>query len=146
MADRSKDNYRKGKEFQELILTAVETFFGRKFEPEKDVPIGQPTKLHKFDMVSVDKKVIVETKNHSWTESGRVPSAKLSVLNEVLLFLQNASAEIKVLILRRDYHVKRGESLAEYYVRKNRHLLRDVIVLEYDITSNTLINILENSK
>ena len=39
----------------------------------------------------------------------------------------------KVLFVLRDFNLRRGESLAEYYVRNNSHLIPDdVEILEYD--------------
>ena len=47
----------------------------------------------------------------------------------------------KVLFVQRAFNQKRGETLAEYYVRTFKHLIpNDVEILEYDGTSAKMMN------
>ncbi|MNC58841.1 hypothetical protein D3C75_1086040 [compost metagenome] len=100
---------------------------------ETAYPIGKPAKDHKFDLASSDGEIIVEIKNYTWTSGNNVPSAKMSVLNEAVFYLQHAPKNAhKVLVINMDRHYRRNETLAEYYVRTYRHLLDDVSVMEFD--------------
>ena len=47
---------------------------------EKVVPVGNPPKEHRFDVVSADGDIIIECKCYTWTNGGNVPSAKMSTL------------------------------------------------------------------
>lgn len=69
-------------------------------------------KAHKFDLGNDQEKVIVECKAHTWTEGGN--------------------------LVLRDFSKKRNETLAEYYVRTNPHLIPDKVeVWEYDAALQT---------
>lgn len=63
-----------------------------------------------------------------------MPSAKITVWTEAMYFFYLAPREYrKVMFVLRDFNEKRGETLAEYYVRNFSHLIPDdVEVLEYD--------------
>ena len=96
-------------------------------------------KERKFDLGSSEPPVLVEFKSHKWTSGGNVPSAKITVWNESMYYFLLAPAGFrKVLFVLRDVSEKRGESLAEYYVRNHSHLIPDdVEILEYDGSSMT---------
>jgi hypothetical protein len=112
------------------------------FYLEYPVLIGNPPKKHKFDLVSADFRYIGECKNYSWTETGNVPSAKMTCLNEAVFYLQHVSHDThRFVVLRRDTCVKRTESLGEYYFRMNQHLLNGVLVLELDVEAQSLCEI-----
>ena len=99
------------------------------------VPVGVSSKKpRKFDLGSCDPPLLVECKSHTWTGGGNVPSAKMTVWNEAMLyFLLAPKGFRKVLFVLRDYSERRNETLAEYYVRTYFHLIpEDVEVLEYD--------------
>ncbi|WP_419885534.1 hypothetical protein [Paenibacillus sp. B-A-8] len=116
--------------------------FGKTFNLEVAYPIGKPAKDHKFDLVSDDGGIIVETKNYTWTSGNNVPSAKMSVLNEAVFYLQHAPMNTqKVLVINVDRHLIRNETLAAYYVRTYRHLLDNVSVMEFDQNTG-LLNII----
>lgn len=133
MASSNSLNPSIGKAFQLSVQKALQSYFGKPFVLEVAYPIGKPAKDHKFDLVSKDGKIIVETKNYTWTVGKNVPSAKMSVLNEAVLYLQHAPKDsLKILVINFDRHVSRNETLAEYYVRTYRHLLDDVSVMEFD--------------
>ncbi|MBI3168999.1 MAG: hypothetical protein HYZ22_11000 [Chloroflexi bacterium] len=91
-------------------------------------------KLHNFDLGSVSQKVLVECKAHRWTESGNVPSAKLTVWNEAMFFFSVAPSDYrKILFVIKDFNQKKNETLAGYYLRINSHLIpSDVEIWEFD--------------
>lgn len=102
------------------------------------VAIGsRTTKAHKFDLGSADPPVLVECKSCTWTSGGNAPSAKLRSFNEAMLHFTVSPPEFrKILALMRD--MRRGESLAEYYVRTQAHLIPpDVEVWEIDAETAT---------
>ena len=90
-------------------------------------------KSHNFDLGDEQKKVIVECKAHTWTEGGNVPSAKMTTWNQAMFFFHaSPSGYRKILFVLRDFSQKRNETLGEYYIRTNPHLiLNDVEVWEY---------------
>ena len=94
---------------------------------------------HKFDLGDQNKKVIVECKSHKWTEGGNTPSAKMRDWNEAMyLFYAAPSDYRKVLFVLRDYSQSKMETLAEYYIRTNPHLIPpEVEIWEYDETTRT---------
>ena len=97
-------------------------------------------KERKFDLGSSESPVLVECKSHKWTSGSNVPSAKITVWNESMYyFLLSPQGFRKVLFVLRDVNEKRGESLAEYYVRNHSHLIPDdVEILEYDASNMTV--------
>jgi len=100
------------------------------------LPIGiaEKKKEHRFDLGSASAEVIVECKSHKWTAGGYVPSAKMTVWNEAMYYFAMAPENYrKILFVLRDYSTKRGETLAEYYIRTHDHLVPDEVeIWEYD--------------
>ena len=97
------------------------------------VEIGSPPKRHRFDLVDPYSKVAVECKAFAWTVSGNTPSAKITTAREAVFYLQWLSEEwTKMLAMSRSLPAGYDESLAEYFVRLNSHLLGDVNVVEVD--------------
>ena len=98
-------------------------------------------KSHNFDLGNKLEKVLVECKAHKWTEGGNVPNAKLTVWNEAMFFSHAApSGYRKILFVLRDFSEKRKETLGEYYIRTNPHLIpKDVEVWEYNEKLGTAI-------
>ncbi len=134
----NSSNPKKGRDFEEVVAKLLGKRYKTSFK-ERSIDIGNPPKAHNFDLVSEDGNIIVECKNYSWTESGNVPSAKMSFLNEAVLYLSHAPQNKKnIIVLRKDEHPDRKESLAEYYVRTYYHLLDDVNVMELDVDNMTL--------
>ena len=110
--------------------------FGVQFDNNVAVPIGNPLKDHKFDLVSRDRDIICECKNYSWTKSGNVPSAKMACANEAVFYLSFLGPSVRrFMVFRRDLDPRRSESLASYYYRTYSHLLGNIIVLEIDFCS-----------
>jgi len=129
----NSENPKKGKDFEEKTCQILKQRYKTNFH-KQSIKIGNPPKAHDFDLVSDDGSIIVECKNYSWTETGNVPSAKMAFINEAVLYFSHAPIEAKkIIVLREDHHPKRKESLAEYYVKKNYHLLNGISVMELDI-------------
>lgn len=135
----NNQNPKRGRDFEEKASQALQKKYGQKFA-KKAVNIGNPPKLHNFDLVSEDDNIIVECKNYSYTETGNIPSAKMAFLNEAVLYLSHASRDAKkIIILRKDWHSKKGESLADYYKRTYSHLLNGIMIMELDIDTMEIL-------
>lgn len=98
--------------------------------------VGERKKTHGFDLGSEEPAVLVECKSHNWTETGNMPSAKVTVWNEAMYFFHLAPIQFrKILFVLSARHPSRRETLAEYYVRLYSHLIPDdVSILEYEPT------------
>lgn len=127
------ENPKKGADFQEQVQKWFQEQYGLPFESEVKIPIGNPPKDHKFDIVCRAKKIAIECKRYTWTESGNVPSAKMGFLNEAILYLSLLPEEYeKYIVMYSSRHEKKNESLAEYFYRMHYHLLQGVKVAEYN--------------
>lgn len=130
----SVSNAHVGRDFER----AAQEYFGQQgiaLRKGHGVRIGFSSKReHKFDLGVDEPPMLVECKAHTWTTGGNVPSAKITVWNEAMLYFSLASSDSrKILFVLRDWSEKRGESLAEYYARTHGHLIPDdVEVWEYD--------------
>lgn len=131
----SQSNAHVGRDFE----SAAMSFFssqGLALQPNIKVPVGieGKQKLHAFDLGCEEQKVIVECKSHRWTTGDNVPSAKMTVWNEAMYyFLAAPNGYRKIMFVLKDYSSKRGETLAEYYLRTYEHLVpADVEIWEYD--------------
>lgn len=102
-----------------------------------EVGIGAVKKIRKFDLGSDDPPILVECKSHRWTETGNMPSAKVTVWNESMFYFHIAPGHYrKVLFVLQDVHPTKGESLAEYYFRNYSHLIPPgVTIIEFDETN-----------
>ena len=91
----------------------------------------------------VEPKTIVECKSHRWTSGRNVPSAKLTVWNEAMLYFIAAPCEYrKIMFVLRDYCSKREETLAGYYVRTYSHLIpAEVEFWEYDESTSKAVRL-----
>ena len=142
MPSDNRLNPAKGRLFQKQVRQALTTRYSVEFLTDHPIAIGHPAKEHRFDLVSVDSKYVAECKNHSWTETGNIPSAKMAFCNQAVLYLSHVPKNMKkLLVMRKDTHPKRSETLAQYYKRINKHLLSEVIVLEFDPDSGKLTEI-----
>ena len=135
----NSDHTRIGAEFQNRVLEWFKDHHGPGFELETKIPIGNPPKDHKFDIVDPERRIAIECKRFTWTESGNVPSAKIRALNEAAFFLPFLPDDYeKYIVMLRDFNTKRGETLAEYYFRAYHHLLGRIVVAEYDPASGEM--------
>lgn len=126
-----QSNVAAGQAFAALAKRELQQRFGFALRAEVPLEIGKPAKAHKFDLGNRERHVAVECKAFTWTVSGNVPSAKITTAREALLYLQWLSPEwTKVLAMAQAVHPKQHESLANYFVRLNRHLLGEVVVVE----------------
>ncbi|EID84346.1 hypothetical protein MSI_21790 [Treponema sp. JC4] len=129
----NSDNPKRGKVFQQKVLALACKEFKKNFIEEKAVMIGKPEKEHRFDCVSSDSSIIIECKCYSWTKGNNVPSAKMSTLNEAVLYLRNSeTSALKIIALKKDFSTKKNETLAQYYLRTYGHLLADIQIWEVD--------------
>jgi hypothetical protein len=134
MSKADSTNAEKGRDFEGCAAQVLARHFGVRFHISYPANIGNPPKQHKFDLVSYDLKYVGECKNYSWTVSGNAPSAKIGQTNEAVFYLQHLPAEQqRFIVMRKDMHPTRLESLAEYYFRTCKHLLNDVFIVEIDV-------------
>ena len=83
-------------------------------------------KEHKFDFGN--QELIVECKSYDWTESNNVPSAKISILNEAMMYFHAAPKYYRKMLFigaTRQSNARISETVAEYYVRLHRHFIPD---------------------
>jgi len=142
MAWDNRQNPAKGRLFQEQVRRALARRYGVEFFKEYPIKIGNPVKDHKFDLVSADSKYVVECKAISWTETGNVPSAKMAFCNQAVFYLSHAPhTKKRMLVIQKNTHPRRQETLAQYYKRINQHLLTDIIVAEFNPRSGKFTEI-----
>ena len=122
-----------GKKFQSEVLNFATKHFNKEFEEEVGIDIGNPPTPHKFDVVSVDKSIIIECKCYTWTESGNVPSAKLATLDEAILYMRSVTYNAeRIIAMKESKHDRRDITLAEYFCDKKGHLMEGISVWEFD--------------
>lgn len=135
----NSENPKVGRLFQELSARLLSEHFEKEFSIDKPIPIGDPPKDHKFDCVSIDKKHVAECKCYTWTETGNIPSAKMGFINEAVFYMNYLTKDtVKMIIMKKSIHLKKKETLAEYYCRINMHLLKGIKVLEIDTESEKM--------
>lgn len=128
-----------GAQFQEKACEILSKHFQVEFQEEYLIEIGDPPKGHRFDLASIDLRYVGECKNYSWTTSGNVPSAKMGFMNQAVFYLSLLPKSIaRFVVMRKDMHPKRSETLAEYYYRTYHHLLQGIAVLEVDLENDTV--------
>ncbi len=129
----NNENPRAGADFQRRVADWFQRQYNIGFILEKKIPIGEPGKDHKFDIVSADNKMAIECKCYTWTESGNVPSAKMGFTNEAAFYLSFLPESYeKYIVMAYSWHEKRKKTLAEYYYETYRHLLQNIKVAEYN--------------
>ncbi|WP_454647033.1 hypothetical protein [Bradyrhizobium liaoningense] len=125
-----------GRKFEALARVFFKTNEGLDLVESFPVAIGVSTtkKLHRFDLGSESPAVLIECKSHTWTETGNMPSAKMTVWNEAMYYFHIAPAEFrKVLFVLKHHHRRRELSLAAYYLRTHSHMVPvNVEIWEYD--------------
>ncbi len=101
------------------------------------IGVSAVKKAHRFDLGSDSPFIIVECKSHRWTTGNNIPSAKMSVWNEAMLYFQAVPMNYrKIMFVLRDYSLRRQETLLDYYLRTYGHLVpEDVEFLEFDETT-----------
>ncbi len=137
----AKSNSHVGSVFEELVRFLFQQN-GLILVPSIPVEIGfgiEP-KIHKFDLGTDDKSVLVECKSHRWTSGDNIPSAKLTVWNEAMLYFHLSPPKSrKIFCVLRDWSGRRRLTLAEYYIKNKSHLIpSDVEIWELNDTINKL--------
>jgi hypothetical protein len=133
----SISNAHAGREFEDHAATYFEQHEGLILMPKFPIRISQEHKKHCFDLGSENPAVLVECKSHNWTDTGNMPSAKITIWNEAMYFFYLAPERFrKILFVQEARHARQAETLAEYYVRINKHLIpNDVAILEFNPVS-----------
>jgi len=127
-------NTGKGRSFQLRAAEILSRKFGVKFKMNFAISIGNPPKEHQFDLVSEDLRYVGECKNYSWTEGKNVPSAKMAFVNEAVFYLSFLPPDKeRFVVMRKDIHPTKRESLTSYYYRTYRHVLGNVYIVEVDL-------------
>lgn len=139
----SISNSHVGKEFEKIVKRYLER---QELSLQSSYPLEiglNKKKIHKFDIGSHSPKVIVECKSHRWTTGDNMPSAKLTVWNEAMFYFLISPKEYrKLLFVLKDFNPRRRETLAEYYIRTNYHLIpEDVEIWEFDETEQVAYRI-----
>jgi hypothetical protein len=116
--------------FEDRVKRYFEQYFERSFIREKEWRVGQE-QVHKFDAVSENGEIVIECKSYTWVNGEDIPPAKISTLNETLLFLSRVEAERKMIVIQDDFRDSDKKSLAEYYVEHYGGLMDDVEVWSY---------------
>ena len=139
VSNGNSENPKIGREFQEKVKQWFEINENAEFNLERPILIGNPAKLHKFDIADKSEKIVIECKSYTYTSTGHIPSAKLTTLNEAIFYFSFLPAETeKILVMAHATHEKRKETLAEYYIRINGHLLGQVKVWEYNTSTGEM--------
>jgi len=137
----SISNAHAGREFEADALAYFAQKEGLLLTPSFSVSLGVNNlrKSHRFDLGSNESAVLVECKSHNWTDTGNMPSAKVTVWNEAMYYFHLAPEHFKkILFVLEARHDRQPETLAEYYVRINGHLIpKDVIIIEFNPVSKS---------
>jgi len=63
----------------------------------------------------------------------------MTSVNQAVFYLTFVSdAKYRFVVMKRDTHPRRQETLAEYYYRTYRHLLGEIFIIEIDITTKAV--------
>jgi hypothetical protein len=112
-----------GNEFEEISKQFFETQ-GLRLTRNFSLPVGvgDLKKAHRFDLGSNEPPALVECKSHTWTGTGNVPSAKITVWNEAMYYFYLAPKTYRKIFFALK-HSRNDETLVEYYLRNYRHLV-----------------------
>jgi len=128
---QNETNVQRGTEFVDTTRRVLTFALGVPLDVEVPIGIGDPPKPHRFDLANSQHRIAIECKAFTWTRGDNIPSAKITTVREALLYLQWLPARwTKAVAMMRSTRATHDESLAEYFVRLNAHLLGDVSVLE----------------
>lgn len=138
----SISNAHVGRDFENKIQAY---FAQQNIELTKNVAVSigvdGKSKPHNFDLGSIDQKIIVECKSHTWTATENVPSAKLTTWDQAMYFFYATHGEFrKIFVVLKHISTKRNETLCDYYIRIHKHLIpNDVEIWEFSESNNTAI-------
>lgn len=117
-------------EFEDRVKRYLEQSCERDFVQDEKRKVG-PEQVHKFDLISEGGDFVIECKSYTWVNGEDAPPAKISTLNETLLFLSRVEAERKMIVIQDDFRDSDDKSFAEYYVGHYDGLMDDVEVWSY---------------
>lgn len=128
--DGSRNNADVGQAFEKRA-SEVLAEHGLRLKSPHNVPCGlgaagldTERKRHAFDLGSENPKVIVECKSHTWTRSGKVPSAKMTNWVAAMFYFHLAPSDYrKIFFVERSVHRGREESLMCYFLRTHAHVI-----------------------
>ena len=123
-----------GRVFESMAKAYFYSKEGIDLIPNFSVPVGVSnlTKPHRFDLGSNSPAVLVECKSHTWTATGNMPSAKMTVWNEAMYYFYIAPKQFRKIMFVLKHH-RRGQSLASYYIHTHGHMIPDgVEIWEFD--------------
>jgi hypothetical protein len=130
---------KKGAAFCELARRAIAKTLGKDVETEVSLPVGSPSRPHKFDMATPDGAYVGEAKALSWTSGNNTPSAKIATVKEALQFLHALPPETKTfVVMQRQVRPSNPETLTDYFVRLHGHWLGATVILGLDVDTSTL--------
>ncbi len=139
--DDSVSNAHVGRDFEEVARDYFLQTEGLQLQKSFAVDLGANIikKRRRFDLGPEEPAILVECKSHRWTETGNMPSAKITVWNESMFYFHLAPSRYrKVLFVIRHVHSRRPESLAERYIKNYSHLIpAGVSIIEFDEASSS---------
>jgi hypothetical protein len=131
-----ENNKTRGNDFAKCVQQYL-SLCGHVVQAEYSVEVGlniRKKKLHKFDFGN--DELIVECKSYDWTRGNNAPSAKMSILNEAMLYFLSAPQHYKKMLFiakTRQKTTQNPETLAEYYVRLHGHFIpNNTEIWEFD--------------
>ena len=128
----------KGSKFEEVTKLLLEEYLQEKLEEQKKVEIGfEEKREHRFDLGSLN--CLIECKAYEWTEKNNIPSAKFSTLRETLYYFFLAPKEYRKILVLKKSGIKNGETVLDYFMRLNYHLIpKDIEIFEIDMENKSI--------
>lgn len=129
----------KGSKFEEVTKLLLEEYLQEKLEEQKKIEIGfEEKREHRFDLGN--SNYLIECKAFEWTAKNNNPSGKISTLRETLYYFLLAPKEYRKILVLKKSRVKNGETVLDYFIRLNYHLIpQDVEIFEIDMDKKLLI-------
>lgn len=132
-------NTLKGSRFEEVAKLLLEEYLQEKLEEQKKVEIGfEEKREHRFDLGNTN--YLIECKAFEWTAKNNNPSGKFSTLRETLYYFLLAPKEYKKILVLKKSRGKNGETVLDYFIRLNYHLIpKDVEIFEIDMDKRVIV-------
>lgn len=129
----------KGSKFEEVTKLLLEEYLQEKLEEQKKIEIGfEEKREHRFDLGN--SNYLIECKAFEWTAKNNNPSGKFSTLRETLYYFLLAPKEYRKILVLKKSRVKNGETVLNYFIRLNYHLIpQEVEIFEIDMDKKLLI-------
>ncbi len=113
-------------DFPQIARSHFEKHLGQPLFRETRTVLSEG-QVHKFDLASADRSILIECKSYTYTETGNEPAAKLAQAKTDALLLRSSTARHKIIVFDDDEHPKKG-SLARLFARRCSSWLQDVEV------------------